>query len=60
MKVGDMVKLKHDPVNDVPGAIGLITDAVEDNYGFHHYEVMTENDRGWYSNHELVTINESR
>ena len=60
MKVSDMVILKHDLVNDIHGVVGLITDVVEDDSGFPHYEVMTENDRGWYYNHELEVINESK
>tara|TARA_Y100000310_G_scaffold117161_1_gene115900 strand:+ start:5312 stop:5494 length:183 start_codon:yes stop_codon:yes gene_type:complete len=60
MKVGDIVILKQDSINDMYGGVGLITDIVEDDSGFPHYEVMTGNNRGWYYNHELEDINESR
>jgi len=59
MEVGDLVKLNPYPANRTPGIVGLITDALEDEAGFFHYEVMTKNDRGWYSGYELEVIDES-
>ena len=60
MKVGDMVILKHDLANDMYEGVGLITDVVEDDSGFPHYEVMTGNNRGWFYCDELEIISESK
>jgi len=60
MKVGDLVKLNPYPTSGTPKLVGLITDAVEDESGFFHYEVVAKNDCGWYSGYELEVIDESR
>ena len=60
MEIGDLVKLNPYPFTGTPKIIGLITDAVEDESGFFHYEVVAKDDRGWYSGYELEVIDESR
>ena len=57
MKVGDLVKVKPKKVNE--GEIGLITDCMEDETGFYHFEVVFPNDRGWYSDLELEAVQDS-
>ena len=67
MKVGDLVRLKRNPLRredasdilDDPKTVALITDVLEDDTGFCHYEVVTEHDRGWFSDLELEVINEA-
>ena len=67
MNVGDLVRVKQPP-SVVPltrvtinvGEMGLITDVLEDIDGFHNFEVVFKNDRGWYSDLELEVINEAR
>ena len=67
MNVGDLVRVKQPPAK-VPltrvtinvGEMGLITDVLEDIDGFHNFEVVFKNDRGWYSDLELEVINEAR
>ena len=67
MEVGDLVRVKH-PAPRVPltrvtinvGEMGLITDVLEDADGFHNFEVVFKNDRGWYSDLELEVLNEAR
>ena len=68
MKVGDLVKVRSKPDlqpgggrvwHDTMGAIGIITDCMEDETGFYHFEVVFPNDRGWYSDLELETVQDS-
>ena len=58
MKVGDAVRYKEKPTDDVY-TIGLIADTMEMADGYDMYEVISEHDRGWFSDLELEVISEA-
>ena len=68
MNVGDLVRVREMSVvgESLPRGgvrlarkIGLITDALEGSDGFFSYEVVFEDDRGWFSDLELEVISGS-
>ena len=65
MNVGDLVRVREMSVvgeslrRDAKSSarkIGLITDTLEGSDGFFSYEVVFEDDRGWFSDLELEVI----
>jgi hypothetical protein len=55
IKIGSLVKVKH-PGYPNHDRIGLVTDSLEDNDGFDNFEVVFDNDRGWYADLELIEV----
>lgn len=55
IKIGSLVRVKLSgyPNHD---RIGLVTDCLEDNDGFDNFEVVFDNDRGWYQDLELIEV----
>jgi hypothetical protein len=67
MKVGDLVKVKagdHRIQKDGPFPVGVITDTLEADDGFYHFEVvytfMGSQEREWLSDLHLELVNEGR
>jgi len=69
VKTGDLVKIRatanlraasvrRATDEDAP-QIGIITDALEQSDGFYVLEVVSEGERGWYSDLDLELISES-
>ena len=63
MKVGDLVKVKdgdHRIQKDGPFPVGVITDALEDDTGFYHFEVvytfLGSQEREWLADLQLEVV----
>ena len=59
MKAGDLVKIRGQAGYDLTSQIGVIIDSLEQSDGFYVLEVVSEGERGWYSDLDLQLINES-
>ncbi len=59
MKAGDLVKIRARAGYDLTSQIGVIIDSLEQSDGFYVLEVVSEGERGWYSDLDLQLINES-
>jgi hypothetical protein len=55
IRIGSLVKVSF-PGYPNHGRIGLVTDSLEDNDGFNNFEVVFDDDRGWYTDLELEEV----
>ena len=55
IEIGSLVRVQA-PGYPNNGRIGLVTDSLEDNDGFNNFEVVFDDDRGWYQDLELEEV----
>ena len=64
-KVGDLVQIAEFPNHESPlhaGKVGIVSDVLAMSDGWYQYEIIFDNDRGWYDTLQfsVVTENETR